>query len=100
MTIEAYGPEGSAIIIQAISDNTNRTIAEVKKILSDHDAKFATPGSVLWAFNAPKEGNPPTGGWESKFPQKISDESKIKLEKLIEDLDEHGDVQDIFTNIL
>ncbi len=101
MTIEAYGPEGAAIIIQAISDNTNRTIAEVKKILSNRGAKFATPGSVLWAFSA--EGGSASGGnggWEAKFPQKISDDSKTKLEKLIEDLDEHDDVQDIFTNIL
>lgn len=99
MVIEAYGPEGSAIIIEAITDNTNRTIAEVKKILSDKDAKFATQGSVLWAFDAPIKGNPEATEWKAKFPQAISEDSKAKLEKLIEALDEHDDVQNIFTNV-
>jgi len=100
MIIEAYGPEGVAIIIEAVTDNTNRTISEVKKILSDHDAKVANPGSVLWAFDAPIPGNTEANKWVAKFPQKISDESKEKLEKLIDDLDEHDDVQNVFTNIL
>ena len=103
MVIEAYGPEGSAIIIEAITDNTNRTISEVKKILSDHDAKFANQGSVLWSFdhgadergqNADQRGN-----WKPKFPQSISEESKAKLERLVEALDEHDDVQNITTNV-
>lgn len=98
MIIEAYGPEGSAIIIEAITDNTNRTISEVKKILSDHGAKFANQGSVLWAFDAPIKGNADSE-WKAKFPQNISEESKAKLERLIEALDEHDDVQNIFTNV-
>jgi len=99
MVIEAYGPEGSAIIIEAITDNTNRTIAEVKKILSDQDAKFANQGSVLWAFDAPIKGNAEAIEWKAKFPQSISEDSKAKLEKLIEALDEHDDVQNITTNV-
>jgi len=99
MTIEAYGPEGVAMIIEAVTDNTNRTISEVKKILNDHDAKFANQGSVLWAFDAPIPGNSETQ-WKAKFPQAISDESNTKLEKVIEALDEHDDVQNIFTNVI
>ena len=99
MVIEAYGPEGSAIIIEAITDNTNRTISEVKKILNDHGAKFANQGSVLWAFDAPIKGNAEATTWKAKFPQKISDDSKNKVERLIEALDEHDDVQNIMTNI-
>jgi YebC/PmpR family DNA-binding regulatory protein len=100
MTIEAYGPEGIAIIIKAITDNTNRTISEIKKILTDHEAKLANPGSVLWSFSA--EGGSASGGdttWEAKFPQKIANATKEKIEKLIEALSEHDDTQDIFTNI-
>jgi YebC/PmpR family DNA-binding regulatory protein len=99
MIIEAYGPEGSAIIIEAITDNTNRTISEIKKILSDHGAKFANQGSVLWAFTAPIKGSE-NAEWTAKFPQSISEESKIKLNALIEALDEHDDVQNIFTNTI
>src|SRR3989344_3166194 len=39
--IEAYGPEGVAVIIEAITDNSNRTISEIKNILAKHEAKIA-----------------------------------------------------------
>ncbi|MBI5421057.1 MAG: YebC/PmpR family DNA-binding transcriptional regulator [Parcubacteria group bacterium] len=47
---EAYGPYGVAFIIDAVSDNKNRTLAEVKHILSQHNGKFAAMGSVSWMF--------------------------------------------------
>ena len=92
LSIEAYGPEGVAILIEATTDSRNRTISEIKKILSDHDAKWADPGSVLWAFEK-KDGT-----YQAKFPQKISDENKNKLFSLLEKLDDHNDVDDIHTS--
>ncbi len=50
LLIEAYGPEGVALIIQAATDNKNRTIPEIKKILSDFGGSIADSGSVLWLF--------------------------------------------------
>lgn len=94
LTIEAYGPEGSALIIEAITDSKNRTINEIKNILSDNNAKMANPGSVTWSFEKNTEGE-----WVGKFPQEISPEAKEKLTKLMEELDEHDDVQDIATNV-
>ncbi len=47
---EAYGPGGIAIIVEGITDNRNRSIAEFKKIMSQHDGKVAEPGSVKWMF--------------------------------------------------
>lgn len=47
---EAYGPEGSALVIVGITDNTNRTSNEIKHLLSEHGGKIANPGSVLWMF--------------------------------------------------
>lgn len=44
---EALGPEGSALLVEGITDNKNRSLAEIKRILSDHEAKLADPGSVL-----------------------------------------------------
>src|SRR3989344_4969151 len=41
---EALGPEGTLILIEGITDNTNRSLAEIKKILSLHAAKLADPG--------------------------------------------------------
>lgn len=94
LTMEAYGPEGSALIVTAITDNRNRTVSEVKLILKKQDAKWADPGSVLWAFEPDGEG-----GWQAKFPQAISDAGKQKLEELIEALDDHDDVDDIYVNV-
>ena len=93
LLMEAYGPEGSAILIEAITDSRNRTVAEVKKILKDQDAKWADPGSVMWAFE--KINN----DWQAKFPQKISEDGMKKLETLLEALDNHDDVEDVITNI-
>jgi YebC/PmpR family DNA-binding regulatory protein len=49
-TLEAYGPGGSALVIEGTTDNNNRSISEIKFLLSEHDGKLATPGSVLWLF--------------------------------------------------
>ncbi|HCI05341.1 TPA: YebC/PmpR family DNA-binding transcriptional regulator [Patescibacteria group bacterium] len=50
LTIEAYGPEGVALIIKAATDNKNRTIPEIRKILSQSHGSIADSGSVLWLF--------------------------------------------------
>ena len=50
ITVEAYGPGGSALIIDAITDNSNRTINELKFLLNENEAKMAEQGSVRWAF--------------------------------------------------
>ncbi|MFA5099129.1 MAG: YebC/PmpR family DNA-binding transcriptional regulator [Candidatus Paceibacterota bacterium] len=97
LLIEAYGPEGSAILIEAITDSRNRTISEVKKILSDNNAKFGEQGSVKWAFESKNSDDGII--WEVKFKQEISEEAKQKLQELIEELEERDDVQKIYTNI-
>lgn len=50
MTYEAYGPGGSALIIECLSDNKNRTLSNVKMTLSKNGGRFAESGSVLWMF--------------------------------------------------
>lgn len=93
--VEAYGPEGSALIVEAITDNKNRTISEIKNILNENSAKIANPGSVLWAFNPPVSGS----GWSAKFPQPISDAGKTQLQTLVEALEDHDDIQKVTTNV-
>lgn len=99
MIIEAYGPAGTApnngrcpILIEAITDNKNRAIAEIKKILSEQDAKWAEPGSVKWAFEQIE------GCWRMKFKQEIPNEARENLKNLVEKLEEHDDVQKVITN--
>jgi YebC/PmpR family DNA-binding regulatory protein len=47
---EAYGPHNVAIIIEGITDNKNRTLGEIKQILSQYNGKLADNGSVKWMF--------------------------------------------------
>ncbi len=47
---EAYGPGGIAIIIEGITDNKNRTLGEVKQILSQNNGKIVGEGAVRWLF--------------------------------------------------
>ncbi|MFA6136200.1 MAG: YebC/PmpR family DNA-binding transcriptional regulator [Candidatus Paceibacterota bacterium] len=94
LIIESYGPEGVALLIEASTDNRNRTISEIKRIISDHQGKWADPGSVMWAF----EPDTNEHVWKAKFPQKISEDGERRLLSLMEALDDHGDVDEIYTN--
>ncbi len=47
---EAYGPSGIAMLIQVMTDNRNRTLAEIKHVLSRQGGSMAEPGSVSWQF--------------------------------------------------
>lgn len=49
-TYEAYGPGGSAIIIETATDNNNRTIGEIRAVLNRHNGKLAENGSVAYLF--------------------------------------------------
>ena len=89
---EAYGPGGSALIIDVLTTNRNKAAAEVKHILSENGASLATPGSASWAFEKTHEG------WMPKTTMLLSDEDAAKLEKLIDDLEDNEEVQDIYTN--
>jgi YebC/PmpR family DNA-binding regulatory protein len=51
MTIEGYGPGGSAILVQALSDNRNRTLQEVRNIFSRSGGNMSEAGSVAWLFD-------------------------------------------------
>jgi YebC/PmpR family DNA-binding regulatory protein len=95
VTVEAYGPNGSALIIEAVTDNTNRTINEIKNTLKNMGAKFAEPGSVRWSFELNSGGT----GWIPKFKQELNETDSEKLNQLIEAIEEHDDVQEIFTNV-
>jgi YebC/PmpR family DNA-binding regulatory protein len=51
VTYEGYGPGGVAIIIEAATDNKNRTYPEVRHALSKNGGNIAEPGSVAFQFN-------------------------------------------------
>ncbi len=51
VTYEGYGPGGVALFIECLTDNTNRTVADVRHALSKHDGSLGTDGSVAWQFD-------------------------------------------------
>ena len=50
IVFEGYGPGGAAILVEALTDNRNRTSAEVRHAFSKHGGNLGEPGSVAWIF--------------------------------------------------
>jgi len=48
---EGYGPEGVAVIVEALTDNRNRTAAEVRHAFTHHGGSLGSTGAVLWQFD-------------------------------------------------
>lgn len=92
LILEAYGPGGVAILMEAITDSRNRAIAEIKQILNENNGKWAESGSVQWAFEI-------KGGMRiPRFKQELNQEDKTKLENLVKILEKHDDVQKVYIN--
>src|SRR5690625_7306899 len=51
VTYEGYGPGGVAIFIETLTDNANRTVAEIRHIHSRNGGSLGTTGSVAWQFD-------------------------------------------------
>ena len=51
LTYEGYGIEGVAFIIEVMTDNKNRSLAEIKNVLNKNGGSLATNGSVSWQFD-------------------------------------------------
>src|SRR6266498_4990251 len=50
VTYEGYGPNGVAIYVEALTDNRNRTAADVRHVFSKHDGSLGGSGAVAWLF--------------------------------------------------
>ncbi len=50
LTYEGYGPGGVALLVETLSDNKNRTAAEIRSIFTKYHGSLGTPGSVAWMF--------------------------------------------------
>src|SRR2546428_5504318 len=50
ITYEGYGPRGVALLIQSVTDNRNRTVAEIRHIFSKNGGNLGESGSVGWMF--------------------------------------------------
>ena len=52
MVLEGYGPSGTAILVQALTDNRNRTLQEVRNIFSRSGCSLGANGCVAWLFES------------------------------------------------
>jgi YebC/PmpR family DNA-binding regulatory protein len=50
ITYEGYGPNGVAVIVEALSDNRNRTAADVRHVFAKNDGNLGGSGAVAWLF--------------------------------------------------
>ena len=91
---EVYGPGGVAIIISGLTDNRNRTAAEIKHLLTKQGLSLAEPGAASWAFEKVGEE------YNAKTTTQITPEENTKLENIIETILDHEDVQDVYSNEL
>jgi len=51
MTLEGYGPSGTAILVQVLTDNRNRTLQDVRHIFSRNGSSLGESGCVAWLFD-------------------------------------------------
>jgi YebC/PmpR family DNA-binding regulatory protein len=52
VTLEGYGPNGVAILVQALTDNRNRTIQDIRRLFVRHGGSLGENGSVAWLFES------------------------------------------------
>lgn len=50
VTYEGYGPDGVAVVAEALTDNRHRTSAELRRVFSEHGGSLGNANSVLWMF--------------------------------------------------
>lgn len=92
ITYETYGPGGSAIIIETLTDSRNRTAQEIKHLLSENGLALAAPGSAAWAFTKTAEG------YEAQTTVPLTAGNNDRLMEILEIIDAHDDVENVYTN--
>lgn len=88
---EGYGPGGVAIVIEAVTDNNNRTAPEIRHIFTKAGFTLGTPGSAAWAFTKTTEGYVPTTIID------LDDTTGQALAEFISLLEEQDDVTSVYT---
>lgn len=85
---EGYGPFGVGIIAKTVTDNRNRTAAEIKNMLEKAGGSLGGPGSVSYLKNL------------SPMPKiQLEGDDKERVERLLEEIDDYDDVITVWTNL-
>ena len=90
VTYEGYGPAGVAVLVEALTDNRNRTSSDVRHAFSKHGGNLGEPGSVNWIFE--KKGQIVVDS--SRYGE---DDLMAAVDAGAEDVTEDGDVLEVVT---
>jgi transcriptional/translational regulatory protein YebC/TACO1 len=129
ITYEGYGPEGTAIIVEVVTDNRNRTVSDVRRIFARHGGNLGSSGCVLWLFEHKGyvkvaddlvevftrledlqrvrealeyenlELDSVELSWIPKTMVELNDKATMQNMRLIEELEELDDVQQVYSNL-
>jgi len=96
---EAYGPGNSAIIIEGITDNKNRSLSEIKQILNRYNGKLVSEGAIKWMFERKGCITVNFKSQDQKYCKSKEDLELIAIEAGAQDFYWYGDDLDIYTSI-
>jgi YebC/PmpR family DNA-binding regulatory protein len=91
LTLEGYGPGGVAILVEGSTDNRNRSVSEIRHILTKHGGNLGTAGSVSYMFK-PR-------GYIAVSASKTTEEKlmELALEAGADDIQTSGDLFEVYT---
>lgn len=87
---EGYGPQGVALLIEAVTDNKKRTLSEVKRVLERNAGSLGEPGSAAYIFKNPEK---------PLFEVELDEAKEDQVVKLMAALDDLDDVQEVYSNL-
>ena len=93
ITYEAYAPHGIAMIIESVTDNKNRTVAELRHSISKANGNLGESGSVAWMFERKGVIN------VEKENVKEEDLMDVILEAGADDLNSEGDYYEVTSSL-
>ena len=92
VSYEGYGPGGAAILVEAVTDNRNRTVAEIRHAFSRNDGSLGDSGCVSWMFDK--------RGYVAFEKSSMTEEQfmELALELNVDDLSSDQEGYEIFTS--
>ncbi len=90
---EAYGPHGIAFLIDVVTDNRNRSIADVRKVFNRTGGNMAEPGAVAWQFSRKGYITLPAGTYDTDHLFEVA------LEAEAEDVNFGDELVEIYTSM-
>lgn len=93
LTYEGYAPHGIAIMVECVTDNRNRTVAELRHIMSKNNGNMGDTGSVAWMFERKGVINVEKAG--------VSEDElmEVILDAGADDLKNEGDYFEVLTSM-